>query len=238
MKILAIDCTAAPASVAVTEDGKILSSSFTNVGLTHSQTLMPMLDAVLKNAQISRDDIDLFAINAGPGSFTGVRIGVAALKGLTLSDGPKCLPVSTLESMAYNFCGVRDCTVVGVMDARCRQVYTAAFAVLGETVERLSEDSALSFEEFETRLKTYKTPVVLVGDGAALCYNEFQKNHPELELAPEHLRYQNAVGTAACAARHLAAGETPVSGSDILPVYLRAPQAERELKKKQEAQKA
>lgn len=238
MKILAIDCTAAPASVAVTEDGKVLSSSYTNVGLTHSQTLMPMLDSVLTNAQISKDSIDCFAINAGPGSFTGVRIGVAALKGLTLLEGAKCVPVSTLESMAYNYCGVRDCTVVGVMDARCRQVYTAAFSVSGNSVERLSEDSALSFEDFEARLKTYKTPVVLVGDGAALCYNEFQEKAPELELAPEHLRYQNAVSTAACAAGHLAAGEEPVPGSEILPVYLRVPQAERELKKKQEAQKA
>ena len=106
MKILAVDCTAKPASVAVLEDGKVLSSAYTNTGLTHSQTLVPMMDSALKNAQLSLDGIDYYAINAGPGSFTGVRIGVAALKGLVFSDEKNCVPVSTLESMAYNVAGL------------------------------------------------------------------------------------------------------------------------------------
>jgi len=233
MKLLAIDCTAAPASVAVVEDGKTLSAAFTNVGLTHSQTLIPMLDSVLKNAQLSKDDLDAYAINAGPGSFTGVRIGVAALKGYTLLNDACIYPVSTLESMAYNYRGVKDCIVVSAMDARVRQVYTAAFEIQGDTVTRLSPDAALRLEELEEQLKTLKKEVVFVGDGASLCYNEFQTTFPNVHLAPERLRYQNAVSVAACAEQHKAAGEEPVTAEEVLPVYLRAPQAERELKARQ-----
>lgn len=235
MKILGIDCTASPASTAVLEDGKLISYSYTNVGLTHSQTLMPMLAGTLSNAKISLSDIDVFAIDAGPGSFTGVRIGVAALKGLTLFDGDSCIAVSSLESMAYNYCGVKDVTVCSVMDARCRQVYTAGFDVTGGGVRRLTEDRAIMLEELTPFLKSCEGDVVFVGDGAPLCYNYFREKIDNCSLAPEQLRYQNAVSTAACAKVKLDNGAKPVSSESILPVYLRAPQAERELKRKTEA---
>ena len=122
MRILAVDTSAVCASVAVTQDGKILSEGSINTGLTHSRTLMPMIDSVLKNGEISLDSIDLFACSVGPGSFTGIRIGVAAIKGLCDALGKKCVPVSTLEALAHNLVG-RSCTAVSVMDARCNQVY-------------------------------------------------------------------------------------------------------------------
>lgn len=232
MKILAIDCSAHAASVAITEDEKILSSSYTNIGLTHSQTLVPMVYNTLTQAQLSLEDINVFAINAGPGSFTGVRIGVAALKGLTEFTEHNCLSISTLESMAYLFSGIRDGIVCAVMDARCSQVYTATFELCEGEVMRLTEDEALPISELGQRLKTYTNPPLLVGDGAVLCYNALKDLVPDLELAPEQLRYQNATGVAACAFAKLSQGEQPISSDQLLPVYLRAPQAERELKKK------
>ena len=142
MRVLAVDTSAVCAAVAVVEDGKILSESQTNTGLTHSRTLMPMIDSTLRNAEISLDSIDFFACSAGPGSFTGIRIGVAAIKGLCDGLEKKCLPVSTLEALAYNLLG-RSCTAVSVMDARCNQVYCGIFRVEGESVTRLTEDEAI-----------------------------------------------------------------------------------------------
>ena len=237
MKILAIDCTAKPASVAVTEAGKVLSYAYTNTGLTHSQTLVPMADSALKNAQLSLQDIECFAINAGPGSFTGVRIGVAALKGLDFSEEPRCVPVSTLESIAYNFRGLPGLEPVLVcpcMDARRNQVYTALFTLDGEGVHRQMDDDALPIADLLERCKAYDRPVLFAGDGAELAFEAAKTVLPNVTLAPEQLRYQNAVGVAACAAAKLDAGFAPVLSDEILPVYLRAPQAERELKKKKE----
>lgn len=238
MKILAIDCTAKPASVAVTENGKVLGSAYTNTGLTHSQTLVPMVQSALSNAQLSLSDIGLFAINAGPGSFTGVRIGVAALKGLVFSDEKNCMSISTLESMAYHFAGLpgfEDMLICPAMDARRQQVYTALFSIRDGKVVRELEDSALPISELLEIIGNKNRPVLFVGDGAELVYAAADGVLKEYTLSPEALRYQNAVSTAACAAAKVEAGESPVSSDDILPVYLRAPQAERELKKKQEA---
>ena len=210
MIFLGIDCSAVSASVAIVEftDGevpaeKILSSSYTNVGLTHSQTLVPMIKATLENA---------------------------ALKGITEFDGEKCFSVSTLESMAYNFRGVADGIVCSVMDARCEQVYTACFEVDGTDVTRLTEDTAVSIKELGENLKTLRKNIIFVGDGASLCYNILSKEL-ESSLAPSHLVYQNAVSVAILAKHSMDRGEKPVSGEHILPVYLRAPQAQRNLKK-------
>lgn len=237
MKILAIDCSAVSASSAIVSDDKVMSSSYTNVGLTHSQTLVPMINATLSNAQISIDDIDCFAINAGPGSFTGVRIGVAALKGIAAFSSDNCIAASTLESMAYNYAGVRDCVVVAAMDARCSQVYTAIFKVSGDNVVRLREDDAILIDELYdviASLDIKPDEIVFVGDGAHLCYDAMNEKLPGAKLAPSHLLYQNAVSVAKLAAAHIKAGEKLMSSEEILPTYLRAPQAERELKKKRE----
>lgn len=233
MNILAIDCSAVAGSVAILEEEKVIASSYTNVGLTHSQTLVPMIQNTLSHAGLTLADMDYFAINAGPGSFTGVRIGVAALKGLTEFSEPNCYGISTLESMAYLYKNVTDCIVVACMDARCNQVYTATFDITKGDVNRLTEDEAVFIESMEDRLKSYEKPLVFVGDGASLCYNYYLEKLSNAALAPDHLRFQNAVAVGACASAKWKVGEQPVSSEELMPVYLRAPQAERELKKKQ-----
>ena len=233
MKILSVDCSAGPASAAIVEFDstvKVLAFTFKNEGLTHSQTLVPMMNEVLHTAQTKLPEIDFFAINAGPGSFTGVRIGVAALKGLTQGDAANCVPVSTLRSMAYNFID-SDATVCTVMDARCNQVYTATFEVSDGKINRISEDEAILIDELYENLKSLKKDVVFVGDGAKLCYNILsEKLH--CSLAEEDRLFQNAVSVALCAKDMLDEGVEPVKSEELLPVYLRAPQAERELKRR------
>lgn len=226
LKILALESSAVCASAAVSENGKILSECFVNAGLTHSQTLLPMVKNCLDTARLTLEEIDLIAVANGPGSFTGVRIGVAAVKGLAFTGKP-CRAVSTLEGMAYNFFGLPG-SVCCVMDARCSQVYAAAFAC-GEAVARVCEDQAIPISALPEMLKKLKKPIYLLGDGADLCYNYLKSVEADVLLAPPALKYQRASGVA-LAAEH-AAGQACGSGS-LQPVYLRVPQAERELKKR------
>ncbi len=222
MKILGVDTSAVCASVAVTEDGKILSESSINTGLTHSRTLMPMINSVLENGEIDLGSIDLFACSVGPGSFTGIRIGVAAVKGLCDALGKKCVPVSTLEALAHNLVG-RSCTAVSVMDARCNQVYCGIFDIKGEAVTRLTEDMAIKIDDLKEMLKDYEN-IVFVGDGAKLCHKALG-----YEKAPANAEYQKGSSVAFAAEKAI---DTAVSAKELLPVYLRLPQAERELKAK------
>ena len=224
MKILAVDTSAVCASVGVTEDGKILSESSINTGLTHSRTLMPMIDSTLRNGEIDLDSIDYLACSVGPGSFTGIRIGVAAIKGLADGLKKKCIPVSTLEALAYNLQG-RCCTAVSVMDARCNQVYCGIFLVDGEEITRLTEDMALKIEELEKMLPDYEN-VVFVGDGARLCHTKLG-----YEIAPAGQLYQRGSSVALAAEKSFSEEKT-VSAAELMPAYLRLPQAERELKAK------
>ena len=223
MKILAVDTSAVCASVAVTQDGKILSESSINTGLTHSRTLMPMIDAVLRNGEIAMESIDMFACSVGPGSFTGIRIGVAAIKGLCDALSKKCVPVSTLEALAYNLIG-RNCTAVSVMDARCNQVYCAVFLVDGEEVSRLTEDMALKIEDLAKLLEDYEN-IIFVGDGAKLCHKALG-----YEKAPANCEYQRGSSVCFAAMNHI---DEALEAKELLPVYLRLPQAERELKARQ-----
>ncbi len=225
MRILAVDTSAVCASVAVTENGKILSECSTNTGLTHSRTLMPMIDSALRNAEIELDSIDYFACSVGPGSFTGVRIGVAAIKGLSDATKKKCIPVSTLEALAYNLSGQK-VTAVSVMDARCNQVYCAVFSVEGEKITRLTENMALQIEELGEKLKEYQN-IVFVGDGAKLCHSKLGYS-----LAGMGNIYQRG-SSVAFAAEDDFTEEKAVEAAELMPTYLRLPQAERELKARQ-----
>lgn len=235
MKILAFECSAAPASVAVSEDGKITASSFINVKLTHSQTLIPMAENLLKAAATDFNDIDVLAISNGPGSFTGVRIGISAVKGLAAPKNLPCVGVSTLLSMAYNYAET-DCTVCAVMDARCKQVYNALFDITDGNITRLCDDRALMCEELAKDLKKLSQSggkrVIIVGDGSEVFY-PFVNGFENVVLAAEKNRYQNAVSVALAARSAFNKGEA-VTADKLLPVYLRLPQAERELKKKKE----
>lgn len=232
MKILALESSAGPGSCAVTENGKVLASAVMNIGMTHSQTLLPMVQAMLKNAHLSIADIDVCAVSAGPGSFTGVRIGVAAVKGIAFADKKSCAAVSTLEAMACMLRGLPfDGVICCAMDARCAQVYTAIFELENGQPSRISPDEAISIEDLKSKLFSLGRPVMLVGDGAEVCRKAFEGVIPDLYMAPDALRYQQAVGVA-FAAERLIAQDALCSAAELLPQYLRLPQAERELRAK------
>ena len=230
MKILAVDTSATAASVAVAEENKLIGEFSINTALTHSQTLMPMVDELLKNTGLSVNNIDAVAVNAGPGSFTGVRIGVAAVKGIAFPKNLPCVSVSTLESLAYNMLG-NDCIVCSVMDARCSQVYNALFRVKGCTVTRMTDDRALSLTDLKNELRNINEKVVLVGDGAVLCSKFLGEELENIMLAPFNNRIQTASSVAYAAFEKINNGET-VKADELMPVYLRLPQAQRELNKK------
>lgn len=226
MKILAIESSAKSASVAVTTDGQLISECFVNVSLTHSKTLMPMTDNVLKQADMTIKDIDAFCVNTGPGSFTGIRIGVAAVKGLALCENKPCAGISTLESIAYNFID-SDCIVCAAMDARCNQVYTAFFECKNGSVNRLCEDKAVLIDDLAEEISKTDSKVYFAGDGAEICFNAFKERFSNVILSAESRRFQRAYGTALVAVNNK---ELFYDSSMLAPVYLRPPQAERELK--------
>ena len=175
MKILAVESSASAASAAVWEDGKLLCEAFTNVGLTHSQTLLPLVEQILSCAQISFSEIGCYAVAVGPGSFTGVRIGVSLVKGLAFSGKVPCVPVSTLEAMARLFTGQR-ANICCAMDAGCGQVYNALFEVNSGAVTRLCEDRAIAASQLGEELAADGRSWILTGDGATLCWESFGKD--------------------------------------------------------------
>ena len=226
MLILAFETSAKAASVALTENGKLLGEGYQNTGLTHSQTLMVMAEDTLKQCGKTAADVQAVAVAAGPGSFTGVRIGVAAAKGFAWGAQLPCYGVSTLEAMAVSL-GVYEGYVCPCMDARRSQVYNGLFLAEGGKLTRVSEDRAIALADLKEELKNLKKPVFLVGDGAGLCYNTLKEEVPELVLPPEHRLHQRATGVAILAQQMADAGIAP-SGGEVTPNYLRLSQAERE----------
>ena len=233
MNILAFETSAKAASVALLEEGKLLGSVYQNTGLTHSQTLMVMAQDLLKQLNLTARDIDAVAVAAGPGSFTGVRIGVAAAKGFAWGREIPCYGVSTLEAMALSFGGYQG-YVCPVMDARRSQVYNALFHVSQGNCRRIREDRAISLADLGQELKNLEEPIFLVGDGSILCYNTLLEKVPGLVLPPEHRMHQRAAGVALAARRMLAEGGD-FSGGALAPNYLRLSQAERERLEKQKS---
>ena len=231
MRILAFETSAKAGSVALLEEGLLLGEFYTNTGLTHSQTLLPMAEALLKNCGSTPGEIDAVAVAAGPGSFTGVRIGVAAAKGFAWGNQLPCYGVSTLEAMALQL-GLRDGLICPVMDARRQQVYNALFRMEQGVLSRLTEDRAISLEELSTDLQQYSEPVYLVGDGSLLCFRNLKEPCPGLILPPEHHLHQRAAGVALAAQQAINAG-LPGDAAALQPNYLRLSQAERERLAKQ-----
>ncbi len=226
MKIIALESSAVTASVAVTEGETLLAQSFQHSGLTHSATLMPMVSDLLKNAGLTLEEMDVVAAAAGPGSFTGVRIGVAAAKGLAWPEDKPCAPCSTLESMAWQ-CAHMGGEVCAAMDARRNQIYCARFRAKNGELTRLSQDRALGLEELAEEVRASGRPHILVGDGAHLVQAALEAEGLPWVLTPPHLRYQTAWGVARCALRMARAGEL-VSAAAMAPSYHRLSQAERE----------
>lgn len=221
MLILSVDSSAVTASAALTGGEKVIKSEFINNGLTHSETLLPLIESVMNDYSYS--DLDAIAVTAGPGSFTGVRIGVATVKGLAFPYDLPCISVSTLEAIAYNFVD-ENAVICAVMDARRMQFYNALFKAENGRITRLCPDCAVSAEDLSKELKSYKR-VIIAGDGAKLFFSALNLNN--CELAPDDKIYQNGIGVSAAAQL-----KEKIPASALMPVYLRPSQAERELKLK------
>ncbi|MCL2037083.1 MAG: tRNA (adenosine(37)-N6)-threonylcarbamoyltransferase complex dimerization subunit type 1 TsaB [Oscillospiraceae bacterium] len=222
MIILGLDSSAVSASCAVTQDGNVLASGFVRVKITHSQTLIPLVENILKAAGMSLDEIDAFAVSNGPGSFTGIRISVSAVKGMAFALNKPVCGVSTLLSLAHNLVG-RDVIACAVMDARRNEVYNALFDISGDSVTRLTQDRAISLDDLGSELEVFEKEVVFVGDGAGLAVDYFEGAG---SCAPEIIRFQNAVNVCLAAKNF-------VSAKELMPIYIRKPQAERERIKRQ-----
>ena len=226
MLILAFETSAKAASVAVLEDEKLLAESYQNTGLTHSQTLMVMAQDALKQCGKTPADVQAVAVAQGPGSFTGIRIGVAAAKGFAWGADIPCYGVSTLEAMAVSL-GVYNGYICPVMDARRSQVYNALFRADCGKLTRLSEDRAISLQDLGEDVRKLENPIFLVGDGSVLCYNTLLEKVPGLIRPPEHRMHQRAVGVGILASRLHRQGIAG-DGAGLTPNYLRLSQAERE----------
>ncbi len=226
MLILAFESSAKAASVALCRDGHLVSQYSQCSGLTHSRTLLPMAEDMLKNAELTIGDVDVFAVAHGPGSFTGIRIGVSTVKGLAWASDKPCVGVSTLEAMAWHGVSAGG-YICPVMDARRSQVYNAIFKIEGGRPVRMTADRPISLEDLASELRELDSPVFLVGDGAAITAAYLGGNNIAYRAAPENLVWQSAWGVA-MAAQDKSFG----SADDLLPVYLRLSQAERERQEK------
>ena len=225
MLLLAFETSAKAASVALMRDDELLGESYQNTGLTHSQTLMVMAEDLLKQCGFTAQDVTHVAVAAGPGSFTGVRIGVAAAKGFAWGKDIPCYGVSTLHSMALGF-GAYDGIVCAVMDARRSQVYNALFAAEKGQLRRLTEDRAISLEELGQELEAFQKPIFLVGDGSAVTARGLQGRPLELVFPASSRMHQRAVGVGMAA--RIASETDPGDAEALQPNYLRLSQAERE----------
>ncbi len=222
MLILAFESSAKPASAALVKDGQLLSQYMQCSALTHSRTLLPMAEDMLKNAELKLSDVDLIAVAHGPGSFTGIRIGVSTVKGLAWAAEKPCVGVSTLEAMAWHGLAAGG-YICPVMDARRSQVYNALFKIENGRPVRMTEDRPIALDELAKEVAALDAPVFLIGDGAALCFEYFTAHGVPCVMAPDNLRWQDAWGVAMAAA-----DKNPGNADELLPVYLRLSQAERE----------
>lgn len=217
--ILGLDSSAISAGCALVEGDKIVAEQFLNTRHTHSETLLPMISGMLKSAGVELSDVDKIAVSAGPGSFTGLRIGISTAKGLADAAHKLCVSVSTLEAIAYNFVRI-DGIICACMDARCKQVYNALFKSENGVITRLCEDRAISAADLSAELANLDSKVILAGDGAELMHTFTEKKYT---LAPPLLRFQR--GSGVCFAARNAPEIAPAA---LMPTYLRLPQAERE----------
>ena len=230
MNILAIDTAGKTAAVAVMRDDTLLYEMASNTGLTHSETLLPMVDTALKACGLTPAQLDLYAVTNGPGSFTGLRIGLAAVKGLAFAANTPCAGVSTMAALAYGVCG--EGTVIGAQDARRGQVYWGAFDLASH--DRLTPDAAEPVTALENFVQSCKKPLFFVGDGATLCYNTY-KSVPGVAAVPQPLQVLRGAGVALASKAMWEKGEC-VPPAALLPDYHRLSQAERERTEREKAE--
>lgn len=228
MKILSLDTSAKTATVALVSDGELIAE-YSILTTTHSTTLLPMIESIFKLAGIEAKDVDLYSVSVGPGSFTGIRIGVSTVKGLAFAYNTPCVGVSALEGMAENFGGL-DGIIVPVIDARRDMVYTALFRSTSDgNVERITEDLQISIDELCELLLEYKgTRVYFTGDAYAKMTERFSGQ--ENCTTPIKLRAQSAYGVASAGLKlwNKTEDKAEFTAAALMPVYLRKAQAERE----------
>lgn len=233
MKILSVESSTSVTSTAIVEafdnnfqQYKVLGYNFSGVALTHSQTLMPMVESMLKNTQIDIKEIDLLAVANGPGSFTGLRVGIAAVKGMALALNKPCAPVSTLHSLAFNIDIEENQLICSTIDARCNRVY---YALFDHNKDRISDDKVVEITNLSKILRPLNKKIFFLGNGSELCYNEFSDY---VSLPSVKFRYQNAVSVALNAIYNINKGYEPVDADNLLPEYLKLAQAEIDLSKR------
>ena len=232
MLILALESSAKAASAALCRDGELIAQNYQRSGLTHSRTLLPMAEDILRCTDTPKDTIDVIAVAHGPGSFTGIRIGVAAAKGLCWGLDRPAVGVSTLEAMAFSAAGTGDDYVISpVMDARRSQLYNALFEVRDGRVQRLCPDRAVAAQDLAEELAGLGRNILILGDGWRIGSEALAARGVPHTVAPEYLRYQTAFGVALAAM-----DKTPAGAEDLLPVYLRLSQAERERQERMQNQ--
>lgn len=230
MKILAIDSATKCTSVCVAEDFCIKAEFFLNTTFTHSETLAPMIKSLLENSRIGLSDIDLFAVSSGPGSFTGIRIGMAIIKGIAFAQDKPCLAVSSLEALAYNLID-NNCIACPVINARRNNVYNAVFQIENHEVKRLTEDRLIDISSLLKELKQKKS-VCLLGDASDICYNTLENTCDfDFNMLKSNLSHINASGVA-LAAFNKKKSTKFVSAAELSPNYVNLPQAQRELLEK------
>lgn len=245
MRILALDSSGLVAGVAVLEsenekkDAQTIAEYTVNYKKTHSQTLLPMLDEIVKMTELDLDTIDAIAIASGPGSFTGLRIGSATAKGLGLALKKPLVEVPTLEGLAYNLCGTEG-LICPIMDARRGQVYTGIYACADNELKVIEEQMAVPIEELAEKLKKYNQKVTFLGDGVP-TFREQLKNElladMKIQFAPAHLNRQRAAAVGALGMNYYREGRT-VTAMEHRPDYLRVSQAERERAEREKKEKS
>ena len=236
MKILSIESTARVASVALSVDGHTVSSFTVAAGLTHSEMLLPMCEDLLARSRTSFDEIDAYAVVCGPGSFTGIRIGVATVKGLAFGKGRPIVALSSLEALAQNLQGIPG-LVLPVIDCRRSECYCALFRSDGKQIYRIREDDQMKIADLAPILSAYEGDTVyLVGDAAQKAYEILTDLGVNVKCAPTALRTASAVNLGALALEKIKCGETQTDAS-VAPIYLKPAQAERERLEKEKQQK-
>ena len=228
MKILGLDSTANICTVAVSDDNKLISEIKVNAGNTHSETLLPAVEQALKLSGTDIDEIELFACSVGPGSFTGVRIGAATIKGLAFGKNIPCCEISALAALAQNL-SCFDGILCPVINARRMQVYNALFSCRDGVIERLTPDRAISVEELDAELSKYEEKIFMSGDGYDICKKAFKE--AKTKNTPEIMKLQSGYSVCLCALDDYKNGNT-VTDKELAPSYLRLSQAERERNEK------
>lgn len=231
-KILSIDTCSSSVSVSIHSDGKLIGEYFLNSGLTHSQTLMIIIENLFKTSGIKISEIDLFGVTNGPGSFTGIRIGLSTVKGMAVSLGKQCIGISSLYALALN-AKYYDCIICSCIDSRCGQVYNAVFETHNNKIIRLTEDRSISIDDLMIDLKRYNKKIVFVGDGSEVCYNISREifGHTKVELLPENIKFIRAAYIGEETMSMYNKGQT-INPEDLVPNYLKVSQAERNLNQK------